>query len=193
MRGLFLPCLSLGALLSAAPQQTPLVLELRIFNGTAEVTSQTRVAVHRAGDRTQPVAQIAGSPNGIVLDVPEGIYDVQAVEERDGQVINIQWANRLVVMPYPDEAGRHLEVLNFRTGFGALQVRAPDDVLAAIALHAPGSVKEVGSAIKGQGYVLFVVPAGTYDISTRRGDRRVRHPDVEVPPDRTRLWMVPDE
>ena len=178
-----------------------LLLELRIFNGVEEVTSRTRVTVHRAGDRGEPLAQTTGGRNGIELQVPEGIYDVQAIEERDGQVVNIQWAHRLVVMPYPDEAGRHLEVLNFRSGFGALQIRAPEGAPPEVTLHSGGARDQTAGvsrrleavAAKGPGYSLFVVPAGTYDVTVKRGDRTTRHTGVEVPRDRTRLWLVPDE
>jgi hypothetical protein len=184
------PFLALVALVLGGPQGgSGLVLELRVFNGQAEVSSTTRVTVHRAGDRGKPVAVIAGGQAGVELEVPEGIYDVQAIEERDGSVVNIQWANRLVVMPYPDEGGRHLEVLNFQAGFGALQVRGTPGGTPEVALQT-GS-KEAARAIQGQGYILFVVPAGTYDVLVRRGERSVRHSGIEVPRDRTRLWVVP--
>ena len=55
--------------------------------------------------------------------MPAGIYDAQAVHEQDRRVVSIRWAERLVVMPYPDEAGHHLEVINFTPGYGALQMR----------------------------------------------------------------------
>jgi hypothetical protein len=169
-----------------------LLLELRVFAGSDEVTSHTRVFVHRAGDRGTPFAEAGGGPARIELKVPEGIYDVQAVQERDGQVVNIQWANRLVVMPYPDEAGRHLEVLNFRSGFGALQVRSTDGSTPDVSLQAPGAeLKTLAAQASGAGYALFVVPAGTYDLSVKRGVRTTRHPAIDVPKDRTRLWLVP--
>lgn len=191
----FVHLFALVALGYSGPQPPGLLLELRVFNGQAEVSSRTRVTVHHAGDRGKPVAVTAGGPAGVELQVPEGIYDVQAIEERDGSVVNIQWANRLVVMPYPDEGGRHLEVLNFMAGFGALQVRAsggglmPDIAL----LTAGGTSKEAAKAMKGEGYLLFVAPAGTYDVLVRRGERSVRHSGIEVPRDRTRLWIVPDD
>jgi hypothetical protein len=83
--------------------------------------------------------------------------------------------------------------LNFKAGFGALQVRASDATMPDVVLHAgAGGDKEAAKPIKGQGYVLFVVPAGSYDISVTQGDRTVRHTGVEVPRDRTRLWIVPE-
>ena len=195
-----LTALLLAFVLSAASPptaQTPqtLLLELRVFNGHEEVTNQTRVFVHRAGDRGTPIVDAGGGPPRIELKVQEGIYDVQAVQERDGQVVNIQWANRLVVMAYPDEAGRHLEVLNFRSGFGALQIRADDGSAPHVSIHEPGGTnKEAAVVIGGAGYSLFVVPAGVYEVTVKRGEKpSIRHPGIEVPKDRTRFWLVPPD
>src|SRR4029450_11951032 len=85
-------------------------LELRVFNGLEDVTTQTRIAVHRAGEHVNPVALLSAGPATLTIDVPAGIYDVQAIRERDGRVVSIRWAQRLVVMPYPDGAGAHPEV-----------------------------------------------------------------------------------
>lgn len=172
-----------------------LLLELRIFSGPEEVTAHTRVTVHRAGERDRPAAQATGSAAGIQIKLPEGIYDVQAIEERDGRVINIQWMHRVVLMPYPDEQGRHLEVLNFKSGYGALQVRGAGGLAPEVRLHKPGTQGRNGLApISGAGYALFVLPAGAYDVTVvRDGSRTTRHTGVEVPRDRTRLWFVPDE
>ncbi len=114
----------LTALAAQEPAGGPLTLEIRVFNGAEEVTPLTRVTVHRAGERGDPLAQTLSADGRVALLVPAGIYDVQAIHERDGRVKNIRWANRLVVMPYPDEQGHHLEVINFKNGFGALQVAA---------------------------------------------------------------------
>ena len=124
--GLALALVTAFAVQDPSPgQEKPLTLELRTFNGTDEVTAQTRATVHRAGDRGEPLTH-ANPANGRIEPAarPPGIYDVQAIHERDGRVLNIRWANRLVLMAYPDEAGHHLEVINFKNGFGALQVRA---------------------------------------------------------------------
>ena len=172
----------------------PLTLELRIFNGREEVTRHTRVKIHKAGERGQPVANVNGTQGAIQVSLPEGIYDVQAIEEREGQVVNIQWANRLVVMPYPDEQGRHLEVLNFKAGFGALQIRASSGPVPEVAIHTAASTPVKAAALKGADYMLFVVESGTYDVEVRRaGQRSTRHTGIEVPRDRTRLWIVPSE
>ena len=110
-------------LLGTPAHEPQLALELRVFNGAEDVTAQTRVAVHRAGDRTRPLILIEAGHAVLSADVPPGIYDVQAIREREGRVVAIRWAERLVVMKYPDEHGRHLEVINFQPGFGALEVR----------------------------------------------------------------------
>jgi hypothetical protein len=186
----------LAVALCASAQITaaPLTLELRIFNGRDEVTRHTRVTIHKAGERDQPVAQTTGTQDAIQVSLPEGIYDVQAIEVREGQVVNIQWANRLVLMPYPDEQGRHLEVLNFKTGFGALQVRSLSGPVPEVALHSASASPAKATTLKGADYVLFVVESGTYDVEVRRGGvRSTRHTGIEVPRDRTRLWIVPSD
>ena len=193
MRRPLLPVVLL-LLTAGTPASSGLLLELRVFNGPQEVTSAARITVHPAGDRGEPLAQTTGRGGAIELEVPPGIYDVQAIEERDGRVVNIQWAHRLVVMPYPDEGGRHLEVLNFKPGYGALQIRAPGGTVPEVTLYSGGAQNRVaGGPMPGPGYVLFVVPAGVYNVTVKRGDRTTRHTDVEVPRDRTRLWLVPPD
>lgn len=189
-RGLFL-ALALAAVLPAQDRPAgSLTLELRVFNGSDEVTRHTRITVHQAGERARPVAQIAPSSNPVRLTVPAGIYDVQAIQEQDGQVVNIRWANRLIVMPYPDEGGHHLEIVNFRNNFGALQVRTSDGSRPQVALFAPGRRdKPTATPIEGDGYALFVVPAGTYDVQATVGGTAVWHAGIEVPLDRTRFWV----
>jgi hypothetical protein len=182
-----IPLFASACLLLAAvrpPQQ--LLLEIRVFNGTEEVTSQTRITVHRAGDRGSPIGRLEpGSPKR-ELALQADIYDAQAIQEREGRVVNIRWAQRLVVMPYPDEHGRHLEVINFQSGFGALQVRDPG---GDVALYRPAErTAPVASQFTGADYVLFVVPAGRYDLRVRTPKSTNWHSDVEVPVDRTRLW-----
>lgn len=171
-----------------------LVLELRVFNGTDEVTAHTRVTVHRAGERGGPAAQADGTSGRLEINLPEGIYDIQAIEHREGRVVNIQWANRIVLMPYPDEQGRHLEVLNFNSSFGALQVRGRGTALPDVRLHGAGVPRKDGIVpLKAPGYLLFVVPAGMYDVLVpREGGVHHRLTAVEVPRDRTRLWILPE-
>ena len=186
-------CLLAVALFVVQPGQL-LTLEIRVFRGSEDVSDQTRVTVHRAGERDQPVAQIPAGRARPKMKVPAGIYDVQAVQEHDKRVINIRWAQRLVVMPYPDEDGHHLEVVNFMPGYGALQIRASagGTPVENIALFPANERSRPAAAAAGaRAYMLFVVPAGGYDIQVSRGSRASWHADIEVPLDRTRLWIVP--
>jgi len=174
-----------------APSAPPLTLEIRAYNGTEDVTSQTRISVHRAGERGAPLAQ--AKPSGSHLDVAlePGIYDVQALREQAGRVIGIRWAERLTVMPYPDEDGHHLEVINFLSGFGALEVRRRDRSRPTVAVYASGDrTKPAAPPVAGQGYVLFIVRAGVYDLETRGEAGATWRTGLEVPLDRTRLWVV---
>jgi hypothetical protein len=174
----------------------PLTLEIRVFLGGHEVTAETRVTVHRAGERSAAAAQAQGREGTHVFTVPAGIYDAQIVREKDGRVLNIRWAERLIVMPYPDEGGRHLEVVNFTNGYGAMQVRsARPGKPAGVALFAVGERTRPAAVPAAErtddDYALFVVPAGTYDLQVKTGERPTWHADVEVPLDRTRLWVIP--
>jgi hypothetical protein len=189
---MWLSVLAAALLLSQSGQQL-LTLEIRAFRGTEDVTHETRIMVHRAGDRGQPVGLVAiGAPS--TMKVPPGVYDAQAIHEQDRRVVSIRWAERLVVMPYPDEAGHHLEVINFTPGYGALQMRSaagqkPD---AELALFAPRDrSRPAAVATWHTMYALFVVPAAQYDVQVNRGGRAAWHNAIEVPLDRTRLWIVP--
>jgi len=128
------------------------------------------------------------------MKVAPGIYDAQAVQEQDARVVSIRWAERLVVMPYPDEDGHHLEVINVIPGYGALQIRtnsaaSPIDGLALF--PAKDRVQPIAAAPSRGHTMLYVVRAGSYDVQIRRGSRTDWHTNLEVPLDRTRLWVVP--
>lgn len=185
--------LALAAVTQAPRAQSPLTLEIRVFTGVEEVTGETRVTVHRAGERADPLAQTAAGVGRVTLVVPPGIYDVQAIRERDGRVISIRWAERLVVMPYSDENGHHLEVVNFMNGFGALQVRSSQAaVLPEVDIYAATvRDKPVATRVDGAGYALFVVPAGKYDVLVKAGSKQAWQADIDVPPGRTRLLVLP--
>jgi hypothetical protein len=95
-------------------------------------------------------------------------------------------------MPYPDERGHHLEVVNFKSGFGALQIRTANDTRPDVSLHEPGQHdKPVASVVAGSVYALFVVPVGVYDLRVRSPGTGSWHHGIEVPLDRTRLWVLP--
>jgi hypothetical protein len=183
---------ALAAQIPAAESGKPLTLELRVFNGSEEVTAQTRATVHRAGDRGEPLAQAVAAGGRMELTLAAGLYDVQAIHERDGRVVNIRWANRLVLMPYPDEPGHHLEVINFRNGFGALQVREAAGGRPDVALYEAGiRDKPAAAPLVGPGYLLFVVRAGPHDLLSRVQGKSAWHLGLDVPLDRTRLWVTP--
>jgi hypothetical protein len=175
----------------AAGQPVTLTLEIRAFNGSEDVTSQTRLTVHRAGERGEAIPDARSGDGRVTLQVPAGIYDVQAIHERDGRVVNIRWANRLVVMPYPDEGGRHLEVINFKNGFGALQVRGTAGSTFETSLFPAGQRdKPAATPMIFAGYHLYVVPAGVYDVQTRAHGKTTWLTNLEVPLDRTRLTVI---
>ena len=188
MRGV----LALMIVLLAAQEQ--LKLEIRTYRGTEDVSAATRVIVHRAGQREKPVGQISPGTKRIIGVIP-GVYDAQAVHEKDGRVLNIRWAERFLVMPYPDEGGHHLEVINFMNGFGALQIRWAGNPTpgpeTGVALFAAGEHTQPAAVPTSPGpYALFVVRAGKYDVLVRRGTVPTWHRGIDVPLDRTRLWIV---
>jgi hypothetical protein len=177
-------------LIQAAP--APLTLQIRVFNGTEEVTAETRVKIYPAGERQKPVSEANEAVPFVRVSVTPGFYDAQAIREKDGRVLNIRWAERLVVMAYPDEAGRHLEVINFQNGFGALEVRAKDGSPPDAALFDAGArQQEAGRRFDGDGYVLFVAKAGRYDLRLRHGGQTAWQAGIDVPPDRTRFLVAP--
>jgi hypothetical protein len=169
-------------------------LEVRVFAGAEDVTTRARVQIHPSGTRTTPVAAVSRGERHIV-DVAAGLYDVQAIVEQDGRVVGIRWAERLAVMAYPDEAGDHLEVINVRNGFGALQVRGREGgpVQGEAVLYPAGSrddARRVTPAARTAAWMLFVVPAGRYDL-VAGADSRHEVGDIEVTADRTRLKFLP--
>lgn len=168
--------------------------EFRVFDGANEVTSETRLRVRPSGS-TEAGRVLEG--NQLVIELPAGIYDVQAVRQQAGQVVSVRWAERLVIMSYPDEGGRHLEVINFANGYGALQLRwpegqAPDPAGVAVTVSRAGETRPVPARLlHGLGYALLVLPAGVYDVRiTRSGRDPVTLPGVEIPADRTRMKVI---
>ena len=163
------------SVLGFAPVQQSITLEVRTFDGTADVSDATRVVVHRAAQRDQPVGQVNPGARPTIT-VPPGIYDAQAVREQAGRHANIRWAERLVVMPYPDENGHHLEVINFQSGYGALEVRGTTGRAseADVALYPTSDhAKPAAAPLTTSTYALFVVRAG--EDRCPRQARRARH------------------
>ena len=106
-------------------------LELRIFDGPDDVTAETRVRLFPRGQRTNDLPTTSAPGQAITATVPVGFYDAQAIREKRGEVAGLRWAEQLLVQRYPDEYGRHLEVINFKPGYGALQIRPAPDAAAA--------------------------------------------------------------
>ena len=168
--------------------------EFRVFEGATEVTAETRLRIRPSG--TMEPGRIIEGPT-LSVELPAGIYDVQAVHQKQERVISVKWAERLVVMNYPDEGGRHLEVINFATGYGALQLRwpegeAPDPAGVAITVARAGESRATPARVRqGLGYALLVLPAGTYDVRiTRAGNPATVLAEIEVPADRTRMKVI---
>jgi hypothetical protein len=168
--------------------------EFRVFEGTSEVTAETRLRIRPSG--TMEPGRIVEGPT-LSVELPAGIYDVQAVHQKQERVISVKWAERLVIMNYPDEGGRHLEVINFSTGYGALQLRwpegeAPDPAGVAITVSRAGESRTMPARVlQGLGYALLVLPAGTYDVRiTRAGNPATVLAEIEVPADRTRMKVI---
>lgn len=193
---LFATLITTAAPPSQSAQSTaPIRTEFRVFDGAREVTTETRLRVRPSGSSENGRVVEGGE---LRLDLPPGIYDVQAVRQESGQVVGIRWAERLVVMPYPDEGGRHLEVINFTNSFGALQLRwpdgqAPDPAGVAVTVSKSGDARPVPSrVITGLGYLLLILPADTYDVRiTRTGQDAIVLSNIEVPADRTRMKVIP--
>lgn len=176
------------------PAGPPIHVEFRVFDGTAEITSQARVRVRRSG--TAETGQVVDGGD-LSVDLPPGIYDAEAVRHHVGDTVDIRWAEHLVVMAYPDEDGRHLEVINFAKDFGALQLRlperpAPDPAAIAVAIFRAGDARPIPSRVlRGLGYMLLVVPADTYDIRViRPGRGPLTLTGIEVPAGSTRMKVV---
>ncbi len=179
----------------AAPD-APVTAEFRVFAGTEEITGTTRIRIMPTGARSQASEVKAAVP--LTVTVPPGIYDVQVLRMRPEGIVGIKWAERLVVMHYPDEGGRHLEVINFEPGYGALQLRAAKAPIAAfeIAVFPAGERQaEAATTVSAHDYRLFVLKAGRYDIRVRPAGANAPQDthwllDVEVPADRTRLKQI---
>lgn len=179
-----------------APAEPPIATEFRVFDGTVEVTPTAQLRVVRTGPGGA-LSQVLDTPPA---SLPVGMYDVEVRRRTSSGVMEVAWVRRLAILHYPDQGRRLLQVVNFRPDYGALQLRSPLGRLkpSDVALfRASDRSRNAGEAHPGADYVLFVVPAGRYDV-------QVRHPEhggapdahwllnVEVPPGATRLKVVPD-
>jgi len=203
LAGLALPAVWLalaGSPAAAAQPPDPsrsadtVLLQLRVFDGMDDVTRETRIFLYPRGRRTGEIPVTLSPDAAYEAQVPPGFYDVQAIHERRGQVAGIRWVEQVLVQRYPDEYGRHLQVLNLNGAYGALQIRpAPSEEATArgwsAVAHQPGdTTREVTKARQIGSDLLVVVPAGRYDIRVNLNDRTTSWiRDVEIPIDRTRL------
>jgi hypothetical protein len=178
-----------------AGEQPTVKLEVRVFDGSDDVTSESKVKLYPKGQRSADIPMTAaGAGQPVSVMVPVGFYDAQAIRERRGEAPSIRWAQQWLVQRYPDEYGRHLETINYKSGYGALQVRpAPSEASAAkgwtgIAYPAGDQTKEVGKSLASGDDLLFALPAGRYDIKVTLADKSAQWlRDIDVPVDRTRL------
>jgi hypothetical protein len=189
--------LFLVAVQGTATTEPPIQMVIRVFDGTEEVTEEARIHIYPAGTRESPVAGRLQAGKGLIADVVPGMYDVQVVRQRDGKVLNIRWAERLLVIRYPDEPGEHLQVINLKPGFGALQVRPPGQPGGGwpsnirVSVFSTGErTTEAAKPLASGDYVLFVLPAGKYDLMTSHDSTVGWTSDIEVPLDRTRLRQL---
>ena len=157
------------------PAQTAqaLRLDIRVFDATAEVTADTIVSLFDAGSRTN-ARRVPLAPNGErQLALSPGQYDLRLVHQDEGRVLRVRWTSLRLLVAYPGEHGQHLEVLNMRPGFGALQVRraAAAAELGGVpwvaTLRPADDGEPVGAPIRGDGYVMFVAKPGRYDVEIR--------------------------
>jgi hypothetical protein len=176
---------------SQEPSADAINTSFRVFDGANEVSAETRIHLRRSdGGDDATVGQLNGPALSIAL--APGIYDAQAIRHRGERVISVRWAERLVIVRYPDEAGEHLEVINFAPNFGALQVRLPaaskPDPLALTVTRPDGH----GDArvLSGADYLLVIAPAGVYDVKLTRPGEAPFVSTVEIPADRTRMLAV---
>ena len=170
-----------SGVMQAAP---PLSLHVRVFRGHVEVTKETVVTVFPAGVRTNGQAAPVMPGGERQLPLGAGQYDLQLVQQQDGTVSGVAWTTLRLLVRYPGEAGRHLEVFNFEKDWGALQIRAEGPhqsgpvAWRARLLRKDGS--EAARGVDGDGYQVVVAPAGAYDLVIDGAAAPVRMQDIEV-------------
>ena len=178
------PCLRSPLVL--ASRRPPDRLRLACSTGRGR-DAESRLKIYKAGDRQTTVAASAREDRRD--RVAEGMYDAQAIREREARAQHpLGGSTRGHALSLTRR--HHLEVINFQNGFGALEVR--------------GRARRPGRGI----FLRQPRPGGCEAVrrdglrAVRRSRRTLRsagaaggtstwHPDVEVPADRTRLWIEP--
>ena len=173
--------------------ERPVPAAFRIFDGTTEVGAETRLQIRKSGTADEGTGPILDGP-WLKAELAPGIYDVQALHQRSGRVVNVRWAERLVIVRYPDEGDEHLEVINFVPNYGALQIRLPPNTKpdpAMVAVQPAGGVDAARVKVHvGTDYLLVIAPAGTYTVTVTLPAGATTLSGIEVPGDRTRLRVI---
>lgn len=160
------------------------MLEVRVFDGAIDVGPEVRVLI-KPSDSTADARPIERSPDGRHrVRVPIGRYDVQAVQERNREpnvkeVVNVKWATGLLAQRYPDTGDEHMEVVNFRTGYGAIRI------VPGAAGNENWTATVTGVATKAEvksagGSGLVALPEGRYDVIVRASSGEKPIKGVEV-------------
>ena len=181
---------------AGAQSSASVELIVRVFNELDEVTAHCQIAVYVADTRDAPLVPDLRPGMGHHVEVEPGLYDLQITWRGPGDTVAIEWAEHLSVLWYPDEGGRHVEIVNLQPVFGALLVRPPvawletdRDWRVSAFLH--GGVGRAGfEAVDGTDHRLFILPAGRYDLVAGLGSTELTVTDVEVPAQRTRLKLL---
>lgn len=185
-----------------------LTLEVRVFDGAKEVSSECRVIVYPSGERAK--AQTASAP--LHWTLPPGRYDAEGVLAHESVVEKVKGAIGWTLQPYPDEQDSHLEVINFQSGYGAVKiVPVRERVMAAAQAEAsvdfsrllipvsrgqsasPASSRFDGTIVRGSSYWLLVAPAGRYPVTVKPvggGENTVIRREVDVVAERIRVQQV---
>ena len=181
---------------AGAQSSAPVELLVRVFDGDEEVTAYCRIAVYAADTRTAPLVPELRPDTGHHVEVEPGLYDLQITHHGPGDTVAIAWAGHLSVLRYPDEGGRHTEIVNLQPVFGALLVRPPAAWLVSdrdwrVSAFLHGGVGRAGfEPTGGTDERLFILPAGRYDLVAALGPTELTITDVEVPAQRTRLKLL---
>ena len=181
---------------AGAQSSAPVELLVRVFDGLEEITAHCRIAVYPADTRGVPLVPDLRPGTGHHVEVEPGLYDLQIIWRGPDDTVAIEWAEHLSVLRYPDEGGRHVEIVNLQPVFGALLVQPPvvwletdRDWRVSAFLH--GGVGRAGfEPADGTGHRLFILPAGRYDLVAGLGSTEVTVTDIEVPARRTRLTLL---
>lgn len=164
---------------ASPPPDAPVLCEFLVFDGDHDVTGNAFLHVYASGSREHELS-VEPSDGRLQISLPTAIYDVQAFGREDEGIVNVKWTERIVVTHYPDERGEHLEVINFKPRFGAVQFASLRDAArdyeiqffrAGVATGTGGST--IGQPAQGElvtepSYQLFVLTSGRYDVRIRR-------------------------